>query len=341
MDLQRADLSSAMTVTAAALLSTLLLAGCVCPSASAACAGATGGGQPDWHKPGYCGHMDCPVFTMQQKSFDFQQRRYKEGEQGVGGIHLNAAQQLWSLLPTLVPPRSPGLPSSKTDTPFSPTLPTCSRLGGHQCVGCQVQASCQAGSACALRVGAQGCTAPLLRCSAVQRCMACLAFPSSTPPHHPASQLLQGYFFGATRASTCPPNTSLSHPIVPHSHPTPCPCKKLLWSYFFGANHESLRMKETVPLAVHYRYVHGWWLGWVWGRAHEGDHSARCALQVRQPRDLIPLGAVGMGGGAKGCYTTLWVHYAALCCAMLRCPALHCAAATLRFSMQIRPTPGD
>lgn len=40
--------------------------------------------------------------------------------------------------------------------------------------------------------------------------------------------------------------------VLPVLHSTPSP--QLLSSYFWGANKEGLRLKETVPLAVHYRW---------------------------------------------------------------------------------------
>jgi len=41
-----------------------------------------------------------------------------------------------------------------------------------------------------------------------------------------------------------------------HSNTTsPLPYLQLLWDYFFGCNNESLRLRETVPLTVHYRWA--------------------------------------------------------------------------------------
>lgn len=42
---------------------------------------------------------------------------------------------------------------------------------------------------------------------------------------------------------------AIDHPI----QPTLCTPVQLLWDYFFGCNNESLRLRETVPLTVHYR----------------------------------------------------------------------------------------
>jgi hypothetical protein len=65
-----------------ALLATLLA--CAGATASAAAASAAASSRPShnksWHKPGFCGRMDCPKFTIWQKSPEFQLREYKPGE---------------------------------------------------------------------------------------------------------------------------------------------------------------------------------------------------------------------------------------------------------------------
>ena len=34
-----------------------------------------------WRRPGFCGRMDCPEFTIKQKSPEFQLREYQPGNQ--------------------------------------------------------------------------------------------------------------------------------------------------------------------------------------------------------------------------------------------------------------------
>lgn len=40
--------------------------------------GGDDGHDDDWKKPGFCGRMDCPRFSVRQKHYDFQLREYKE-----------------------------------------------------------------------------------------------------------------------------------------------------------------------------------------------------------------------------------------------------------------------
>jgi hypothetical protein len=67
-----------------ALLAALLAcaAAAAATAAAAAASGAAGSRSHSnsWHRPGFCGRMDCPEFTIWQKSPEFQLREYKPGE---------------------------------------------------------------------------------------------------------------------------------------------------------------------------------------------------------------------------------------------------------------------
>ncbi|EFN53550.1 hypothetical protein CHLNCDRAFT_136684 [Chlorella variabilis] len=56
----------------------LLLACTALTTAAAAGSSDAGSGRGSWRKPGFCGNMDCPEYTVWQKNFDFQVREYRE-----------------------------------------------------------------------------------------------------------------------------------------------------------------------------------------------------------------------------------------------------------------------